>query len=244
MLIFYFLFANQYIVQIYDLWMGFNNTNYSNNVAKNWEQMPSFFLYFQLKISNSPARKSMALWILSNRKDIRILPILKSIIRKEDVELNRTAILSLVKFSKEEAVPTLMHIVDKYKHFRFNDANKNTWKSHDSYLNALEGLAILKEERIFLIVTDLAINGTESDKNFAFNRLLHHYDNYKEEVLPLYLERLKTESKYKGTIIESIAKLKCPAAIPILKDLAEREPWNRMEAEKAIKYLESLKTIK
>lgn len=183
----------------------------------------------------------MALRILSDKKDARILPILKSLIRKEDGELNRTAILSLVKFGKEEAVPALMHIVDKYKSVRFNDADKSTWKSHDLYLNALEGLAILKEERVFLIIIDLAKNGTESDKNFAFNRLLYHYDNYKERILPLYLEQLKVESKYKGTIIESIAKLKCPEAIPALKDIAEKEPWNRLEAEKAIGYLESLK---
>lgn len=238
----YFFVLHPYIIQAYDIWMGFNYpSEYSRRLGTEWQEKSSTFLYKQLQLPNSKARKGLALGILSERQDKRVLPVLKNIILKGDSDLNFQASRCLVLFGTKEAVPVFMEIINKYKNIKFYATDKETWKDGDRFFSALYALAQLKYEPVFPIIISLAKNGTDREKLAAFNGALYYYDKHKEEVLPLYLERLKTESKYKSTIIESIAKLKCPEAIPALRDLAEKEPWNRLEAEKAISYLKSLK---
>ncbi|GEM_PF-7105290 len=242
-LIIYFLFVHPFAMQMYDTWMEFNNLQYPKLISEEWAKKPSSFLYFQAKIPNSQGRKGLALGILSKRKDERALPILKSIITKGNSDLNYYATQCLIEFGEKETVSILMPIVNKYKNMHFESTDKKHWKDYDRYSDALRALAILKYESAYPIIQNLARNGTVLEKQSVFMGMLYYYDNHWEEVLSLYNNWLKDKNSgmYKSGLIETIKKLNRPEAIPILRDLAGREPWNQKDAEEAIKYLESLK---
>lgn len=246
--ILYFFILHPYVIQTYDVWMDFNYPSYGNNkghyyqLGIEWQKKSSDFLYRQLKLPNSKPRKGLALGILSERKDNRILPMLKSIILNGDPDLNFQASRCLTLFGSKEAAPVFMEVVNKYKNTKFYASDKTTRAEGSRFFYAIFALSELKYEPIYPIILGLAKSGTDREKEAIFNGALYQYDNRIDEIFPLYIDRLKNcPDKFKGQEIKNLKNLNRPEAIPILKGLAEREPWNKKEANEAIKYLESLK---
>jgi hypothetical protein len=60
-----------------------------------------------------------------------------------------------------------MKIVNKYKNVRFDQSSNDKGKSFYIYINALEGLALLRDEAAYPITLNLAKNGTSMEKNFV-----------------------------------------------------------------------------
>ena len=235
----YLTFPHKYVVGFYDSFMGFTDPNYSKRVLKEWQQKSSDFLYFQIRIPNSSSRKGTAINILSDRKDKRILPILKDIIKRDDPDLNYIATLCLIKYGKEEAIPVLMEIVNEYKNRRFYPDRIGQRSPYHRYFDALNALAKLKYESVYPIILDLAKNGTNLEKQRAFNGLLYHYNNHWQEILPLYKDALLDKNLTISP--ETLEKLGRPEAIPILEEYEQAVPMHKDRAQEAINYLKSLK---
>ena len=235
----YLVFPHKYVVGFYDSFMGFTDPNYPKRSLKEWQQKSSNFLYFQTIIPNSSGRKGTALNILSDRKDERILPILKDIIKKDDPDLNYIATLCLIKYGKEEAIPILMEVVNEYKNKRFYPDRVGQRSPYHRYFDALDALAKLKYEPAYPIILDHAKNGTNLEKQTVFNGFLYQYNNHWQEILPLYKDALL--SKDLTISAETLKKLGRPEAIPILEEYAQAKPIHKERAEEAIKYLELLK---
>jgi len=240
----YVIFPHRYVVEFYDSFMGFTDLGYAKRSAKEWRQKSSNFLYFQIIIPNSSGRKGLALDILSDRKDKRILPILKDFLIKGDSNLNYVAMLCLIKYGKKETIPILMNIVNQYKDMKFYPGDETYWKDYDRYSDALTGLAMLKYEPVYKIALNLAKSDSALEKQLAYNGLLYYYDNHWQEVLSLYEAVLKSQVDVKYFNLGAVKKLGRPEAIPALKEYAKRNPLRKNETEEVIKYLESLKNIK
>jgi len=240
----YATFTHKYVIEFYDSFRGFTDLEYPKKIAKEWKQKSSNFLYFQIIIPNSSGRKGLALDILSDRKDNRILPILKDIIIKGDSNLNYVAILDLIKYGEDEAIPILMNVVNRYQDMNFYPGDRKHWKDYDRYSDALRGLAMLKYEPVYKISLDLAKSDSALEKQLAYNGLLHYYNNHWQEVLSLYEAVLKSTVDVKYFNLDAIKKLGRPEAIPALKEYVKHNPLRRNDVEEVIKYLESLKTIK
>jgi hypothetical protein len=217
----YFFILHPYIIQAYDTWMDFNYPSYENNkghyyqLGVEWQKKPSAFLYRQLKLPNSKPRKGLALGILSERKDSRVLPMLKSIILNGDPDLNFQASRCLTLFGTKETAPVFMEIVNKYKNIKFYASDKKTRTEGSRFFHAIFALSELKYEPAYPIILELAKKGTDREKKAVYNGALYQYDNHTKEILPLYIDRLKNcPDKFKGQEISNLKRLNHPEAIP------------------------------
>jgi len=227
-----------FIVDFYDSFRGFIDLKYPDKIYSEWREKDFGFLYYQIRLPTSYSRAALALAILSDRKDTRILPILKKSIGAEIPEINRSLVLSLINYGTEQAAPTLMKIVNKYKDLSFKSEDKKNWDKFDIYSEALEGLSLLHYEPVFPIIKKMAQYGSGMERNTALMRLLYHYKNHWEDIAPLYYDALLNNSTRINVLI--FKDLESPEAIPFIEEYAQKNPLYRDRAEDTINYLKTL----
>lgn len=239
----YYFAVHHYVVSAYDIWMGFNNTGYSNMMNTQFLEKSSDNLLRIYYSPTSSARKLLSLGVLSKRGDERAMPILKHLIETNNKEMAQVAMYYIARYGEHVATPILMTVFNKYKNRKYDLEDKLQHADYRTYEMSIDTLSALKNDDVFRSLRLFVQNGTPLEKDIAI-AYLHAYndDKHLPEVLDLY-RKLITDSKEKNkSIISNLKRLNRPEAIPILKELAEKEPWNRKDAEEAIKYLETVKT--
>ena len=238
----YCFILHPHVISAYDIWMGFNNTNYSNIIDKQFLEKSSDELLRIYSYPTSLARKLLALGVLSKRGDERAIPILKHLIEADNKEMAQVAMYYMARYGERVATPVLIKVFNEYKNKKYDLKNKSQYDDYRIYEMSIDTLSAFKNEEVFRCLKLFAQNGTPLEIDIAV-AYLHTYndDRHLPEVLNLYRKLIaNSKGKYKY-IVGDIKRLNRPEAIPLLKDLAEKEPWNRKEAEEAINYIESLK---
>jgi HEAT repeat protein len=230
---------------LYDSFVGFTDEHYYQNMYEQWKKKSSNFLLAQLSIFNDEPRFSTAAFILTERNEKRAIKRLRAILNsRANSKIKRTAIFRLVNFDDKESINSFMKKAYAYRQINLDFYDKSKSDSIDEYRDILQALSSVQSEKAYPLVLDLAKNGNHWEKAWAFTLCLHYYKTHSQEIISMYenyfFSKLETPSSpAKDNAILGLVSLGDTRAIPVLKNIAEKEPEYRREADRAISLIES-----
>lgn len=236
----YCFFLNQYAVKAFDTFMDFTDRNYLTTLRNEYENKNYDFLIREIKYNQvNFTRVGNAISILVRRNERRAIDdIINAFLdMRRDSVIRHSAATALAKFGGKKVTFALLSVVNQYKDRRFDLTKKSNSQKVDQLFNALQALSIMQNEETYPLLVSMLKEGGLI-KSWVLSRCLYHYKNHWQEILPIYLEELKENPS--GGIISRLKQIGRPEAIPAIKGAIKQDPAVQREAEKAIKYLESL----
>lgn len=243
----YFEFAHHKVLDLYDSFMDFTtpsygeNSGYYQNLKSLYKQRSSNYLLRLVKRTKNETRFIYVAETLLERKDKRairpLIEILKNKNRNNEIKV--VAVSVLARFNEPESIQPVMEIVNKFKGKKFDLWNNKEKEESALYEEALTSLSFIQYEPIYQFLKKKVQQGSEKEKSFAIARCLFYYKDHWQEVLPLYVDKIDKE-QVKGSTIDALKYIGRPEAIPALREVARADPNYRLQAEEAIKCLESL----
>ncbi|MCX5678863.1 MAG: hypothetical protein NTY76_07130 [Candidatus Omnitrophica bacterium] len=246
----YIFLLQKHVLWFCDSFMAFTHENYYQAMYDGWKNKTSSFLLSQLNIFSDEPRFSTAAVILTERKEKRAIKPLRAILNSQaSSNIKRVAIFRLVNFDDKESMDHFMGKAYAYKQMNLNFYDKSKSEDIDEYRTILQALSSVQSEKAYLLILELAKNGSRWEKAWVFTLCLHYYKAHSLEIIPMYekyfFDNLEiSSSPAKDNVILGLTSLGDPKAIPVLENIAEKKPEYRREANRAIAFIEAAQNKK